>query len=241
MDWHIDSVLNKAIPCNAEDCLLYSIEHHFANRQEAEEAIVMSQAIVFTPEAHELVFDLQLSALTGKPYLETLFMTTLGELAAITAEAKDGYALGTILIGDRIYGVSRTSSDEIDYLDKCARLALNIAVQDFSEELWPDSSVVALYKSINRYSSPLEIVAPGGLTLNESSQSGSPQLFTGTTAGGTIISISVAYGYAVAQADLKRSSKIIYESGIPSPIFKNTSERNRFAAKAFGELVRARV
>lgn len=201
----------------------------------------MAQALVFTPEPGELMFTSQRSELTGKFFLETSFVTALGELAVITAEEKEGHALGTILIGNRIYGVANVSENEPAYLDKCAKLALNIAVREFSEDLWPDPSVIALYRSISKHSSSREILAPGGLVLSESAQSGAPQLFKGSTSVGTHISISVAYGYAVAQADLKRSSKIVYETSVPTPLFRSEEERNLFAAKAFGELVAAKV
>lgn len=241
MTWHIDPILNKAVLCNAATCTLYSKDHHFTSKIEAEAAIAMTKAITPTPAANELVFDLHRSDLTDKAYLEASFFTSLGEFVVITAEEKDDYALGTILIGSRIYGVAKTFNHEANYLDECAKLTLNIAARDFCEDLWPDKSVIALYESISKHSSAKEVSAPGGLRLSEASQSGSPQIFKGTTAVGTNISISIAYGYAVAQADLKRSSRIIYESGLSSSLFKTEDERNLFAAKAFGELVAAKV
>jgi hypothetical protein len=241
MDWHVDPVLNKAVRCNAQECALFSAEHHFASKEDAEEAIAMTKAFNRPPSPSELVFSYHRSELTGKAYLETSFITALGELAVITAEEKDGYALGTILIGNRLHGVANVASTEDSYVDRCAKLALNVAAQDFKEDLWPDQSVMALYESISKHSSAKEINAPGGLILSEASQSGVPQLFKGRTAIGTPISISVAYGYAVAQADLKRSSKLIYEASVPTPLFCTDDERNLFAAKAFGELVAAKV
>jgi len=241
MDWHVEPVLNKAVRCSAKDCSLYSREHHFSSKEEAEESIALSKSFAPTPEPHELVFSAEVSSLTGRQYLEASFFTKLGELAVITAEAKDGYALGTLLIGNRIHGVANVAATEPSYIDTCAKLALNVALQEFKEDLWPESSVVSLYESITKHSSAKEIHAPGGLVLSETSLSGVPQLFKGKTAMGTPISISVAYGYAVAQAELKRSSKLVYEASIPTALFTNANERNLFAAKAFGELVAAKV
>lgn len=201
----------------------------------------MSNALVFTPEPSELVFSSYRSEFTGRFYLESTFVTALGEVAVITAEEKEDHALGTILIGNRVHGVARVSDCERGYLDTCAKLALNVAAKEFKDELWPDESVRSLYESISKNSSDGEILAPGDLSLNESSKSGAPQFFRGRTSAGTSISISVAYGYAVAQAELQSSLRIIYEASVATPLFRSHEERNVFAAKAFGELVRARV
>lgn len=240
MAWRIDSILNRTVECS-KFCVIHEDKHHFATKEDAEEAIELSLALAPTLNPQDLFFHHQKSDVTDTYFLEASFITTLGELAVITAEAFDEHVLGTILIGNRIYGAGRIPTYEKDSLNRCAQKALTIAVEDFSHELWPDSNVASLYRAIRRHSSSDELLAPGRLSLTNETDTGNQQIFRGTTVTDTPISIAVTQGYAVAQAEINRSSRILYETTIPTPLFRTELDRNLFAAKAFGELVASRV
>lgn len=240
MAWHIDPVLNRPVKCSNEACRVASADHHFSHRGEAEEAIAIDSAFSTSPTPSELVFRAGKSETTGLLFLESFFVNSLGELVIISAEEHETYSVGGLLIGSREYGLARIEGEGELTLNSCAKLSLNAAVRDFEDELWPSANVIALHESLAEASTDEDILAPGKLAMSLMSDSSGHRSYSGHTASGVEIAVTVGSGYAVARADLNRSSSILYEANLNEHEGYDAN-RARFVAKAFGELVAARV
>lgn len=240
MAWHVDPVLNRPVKCSNEACRVAAADHHFSRRSEAEEAIAIDSAFSTSPTPSELVFRAGRSELTDLLFLESFFTNALGELVVLSVEEHETYSLGGLFIGGREYGLARVEGSGEDVLSICAKSSLNTAVRDFQEELWPSANVIALHKSVKEASTNEDILAPGKLVLSLMSDARGYRSYNGHTASGVEIDVTVGSGYAVARADLNRSSSILYEANL-SEDDGYDANRARFVAKAFGELVAARV
>jgi len=240
MAWHIDPVLNRPVRCSNKACRVASPDHHFDHRSEAEEAIAIDSAFSSPPAPNELVFRACRSEITGLLFLESFFVSALGELVILSVEEHDTYSVGGLFIGGREYGLARIEGVGDATLNNCAKLSLNTAVRDFEEDLWPSANVVALHKSVAEASTDEDILAPGKLVLSLMSDTQGRRSYNGHTASGVEIAVTVGSGYAVARADLNRSSSILYEANLIEDESYDAN-RARFVAKAFGELVAARV
>jgi hypothetical protein len=240
MAWHIDPVLNRPVQCSSEACRVTSLAHHFDQRSEAREAIAIDSAFSTLPNPNELVFRACRSERTGLLFLESFFTNALGELVILTVEEHSTYSVGGLFIGGREYGLARVDGVGEATLNNCAKLSLNTAVRDFDEELWPSANVLSLHQSIALASTDEDIVAPGKLALSLMNATGNHRAYSGQTASGVEIAVTIGSGYAVACAELNRSSSILYEANLIEDESYDAN-RARFVAKAFGELVAAHV
>jgi len=240
MAWHVDPVLNRPVQCSNEACRVASIDHHFSHYSDAKDAIAIDSAFSTPPNPSELVFRADRSEKTGLLFLESFFTNALGELVILTVEEHDTYSVGGLFVAGREYGLARIEGEGDTVLNNCAKLSLNTAVRDFDEELWPSANVVALHRSVAQASTDEDIVAPGKLTLSLTDETQGHRAYSGYTASGVEIAVTIGSGYAVARADLNRSSSILYEANLLEDESYDAN-RARFVAKAFGELVAARV
>ena len=170
---------------------------------------------------------------SGELCLELFFSTQLEETAILEVSSEENAILGRLhhagqsellLVGEKTKESMREFSTTLLEEAKKIRRA----------ELWPDRSVIELFRELRNTSTAQEMRSR---VLQLTCCGGYPLTYKGETVRGTPIGIKSAHGYAVAEAVRNGDLELIHSEKLGEDFFRNTTERDRFAAKAFGELI----
>lgn len=235
MEYSIDAENLLITACSGDSC---SHEGHYSSLQEANESVQLTKALEeLVRKENQLQFHFAHELPGECHYLEASLITAFDEEAVFTVESSPRESSGTLLLSGKehllIRGRSCCTYEDFELM---AHATVNEAKKFHRLDVWPTEPVVKLYREIVRDSNERTIVS-SLLELEELETAGLTQAYDGETLGGTEISLRVAYGYAVAQARDSEGSRIVHEANLPHRLFTSAAERNRFTARAFGELI----
>ncbi len=237
--YHLDPKTFSVVSCTDKHCAAYPESAHYYSKKEADEAIELLRGFgsLYNSSGRVVDFCALKSSKSDSIYLEAMIMTPFGEEAIFTVENFEDHAVGSLFISGKEYILARKDGYvDLALLEATAKESLAEAKLRHRADIWPESSVIELYESLERYSTASELIAPA-IQLTEAFVANQPQVFIGETLNGTEVSLQVAYGYAVAEVIRENERKIVHESNIAHQLFVNQRERNIFAAKAFGDLL----